>query len=163
MEETEVKEINIKSISNEKIVFEYDNFKRILIILAYVFGIFLGLVLILIDNWFVKVVGILFVIFGLISVIDMSLFKALIFKDDRIVKEWHYLGSKKINFEDLEVDIVKRLWSGIIYFKDRNKGSLTRLLMQFEMFPIGNDKFQEIREILINKKIIKGDENGWEY
>jgi len=149
---------------NEKeIVFEYDNFKRILILLAYVFGIFLGLVLILIDNWFVKVVGILFVIFGLISVIDMSLFKALIFKDDRIVKEWHYLGSKKINFEDLEVDIVKRLWSGIIYFKDRNKGSLTRLLMQFEMFPIGNDKFQEIREILINKKIIKGDENGWEY
>ena len=155
MEETEVKEINIKSISNEKIVFEYDNFKRILIILAYAFGIFLGLFLILIDNWFVKVVGILFVIFGLISVIDMSLFKALIFKDDRIVKEWHYLGSKKINFEDLEVDIVKRLWSGTICFKDRNKGSLARLLMQFEMFPIGNDKFQEIREILINKKIIK--------
>lgn len=161
MKETEVKEVNIRSISNEKIVFEYDNFKRVLIILAYVFGIFLGLFLILIDNWFAKVVGILFVFFGLIIVIDMSLFKALIFKDDRIVKEWHYLGSNKIYFKDLTVSVSKRIWTGQILFKNRNRSYFYNRLMIFEVFPIGNKGFKLIKEKLIKEQIIKGDEYEW--
>ena len=163
MEETEVKEVSIKSIYNEKIVFEYNNFKRVLLVLVYIFVILLGFFFILIDNWFARVVGILFVFYSLVSVIDMLFFKALIFTEDSVIKKWYFLGSKKINFQNLEVTANKRIWTGIVFFRDKSKSFFSRQVMQLEIFPIGNEGFKKIRKILINKKIIKGDENGWEY
>ncbi len=34
-------------------------------------------------------------------------------------------------------------------------------LMIFEIFPIGNKGFEKLKNILINKKIIKGEEYEW--
>jgi hypothetical protein len=145
----------------EHISFKYNNFKRFLIIMAFCFICLLGGGLILIDNWFAIIIGILFITYGLIIIIDISLFKALIFRQDYIVKEWYFVGSNKIDFKDLEVGVVKRIWTGSIFFNDKNRSSFTRLIMQFEIFPIGNKGFDAIKKILIHKKIIKGDEYEW--
>lgn len=148
---------------NENRVFSYDNFKRVLIVIWFVFVCLLGCGLILIDNWFTIIIGILFIVVGLFSIIDISFFKSLTFEKDCVIKEWHLFGSKKVNFKNLEVGVSKRLWTGLITFNDTNKGFLSRIGMQFEMFPIGNDNFKEIRNILINKQIIKEDEYEWNF
>ena len=154
------KEIENESLE-EDITFEYNNFKRFLIVITFWFICLLGWGFILIDNWFAKIIGILFIIYGLITIVDILLFKALIFKQDYIIKEWHFVGSNKIYLKNLEVGVSKRIWTGLIFFSDTSRGSFTRLIMQFEIFPIGNKGFDEIKKLLIQKKVIKGDEYEW--
>lgn len=163
MEETEVKEINIKSISNEKIVFVYDNFKRFLILLIHIFIILLGVSLVSIGHWFTVCFGILLIVVFLEAIINIVFFKSLVLDSDYVIKNSYFFGSKKINFQNLEVAANKRVWTGTVFFRDKSKSFFSRQVIQLEIFPIGNEGFKKIRKILINKKIIKGDENGWKY
>lgn len=103
------------------------------------------------------------IIVGLLSLLNLLFFKVLIFYDDHLIKEWFIFGRKKIKFENLETAAAKRVWTGTIFFRDKRKNSFLQFFMNFETFPIGNDGFRQIRKILIDKKVIEGDENGWNY
>jgi len=146
-----------------EMVFKYDNFKRVSIAILMFFFVLLGSLIMNFGNLFSFFVGLIVVLFSFGSLVDILFFKSLIFKNNCVIKEWYLFGSKKIKFENLVVGVNKRLWTGRIYFEDKRKRFLSRLIMQFEMFPIGNTGFIKIRNLLIDKKIIKGDENGWNY
>jgi hypothetical protein len=163
MAKIEIVENDKKENSETLIVFRYDDFKRCLILIILLFSALLGSFLILIGHWFAILFGVLLVLVQTHSILDILFFKTLIFNDDSIVKEWFYFGKKKIKIEDLKVSVSKRLWTGTIVFSDKNKGYFSNTFMSFETFPIGNEGFRKIREILIEKNIIKGDENGWNY
>jgi hypothetical protein len=147
----------------EQVVFKYNNFKRMIISFMYLFMILIGFFLILIENWFAVLFGILLIIIGLLSALDILFFKVLSLNDKHLIKEWFVFGKKKIGLNDLEVSVVKRVWTGTITFRDKKKKSFTQFFMNFETFPIGNDGFREIKKMLIEKKIIKGDEHEWNY
>ncbi|PHQ64675.1 MAG: hypothetical protein COB99_08365 [Sulfurimonas sp.] len=143
--------------------FIYDDLKRIFISIVFSIIIIFGLFLVFIENWFVVLFGVLLIIIGLLSMLDILFFKMLSFYDKYLIKEWFVFGKKKIEFDNLEAGAVKRVWTGTIIFRDKRKNSFFQFFMNFETFPIGNDGFREIRKILIDKKVIKGDENGWNY
>jgi hypothetical protein len=148
---------------SEGIRFEYNNLKRIFISIAFSIIIILGLFFVFIENWFAALFGLLLIIIGFISMLDIIFFKVLIFYDEYLIKEWFVFGKKKIKFDNLEVSTSKRVLTGAIFFRDKRKNYFTQFFMNFEIFPIGNKGFREIRQILINKNIISGDENGWNY
>jgi len=152
-----------KRYPSKEIHFKYDNLKRILISIVFFIIVILGLFFLFIGHWFSILLGILFIIIGLLSIFNLLFFKELIFHNDYLIKEWFVFGRKKIKFDDLETSVSKRVWTGTIFFRDKRKNSFSQFFMNFETFPIGNDGFREIRNILIEKKVIKGDENGWNY
>ncbi|MDD4883159.1 hypothetical protein [Sulfuricurvum sp.] len=148
----------------EKIcIFKYDNFKRFVFILFYIFSIFIGLFLLLVPNLFANIFGWIVVIVTIAATINILFFKSLEFHDDFLLKQWYIFGEKKIKYDNLKVGASKRVWSGTIFFSDKNKGYFSNFFMTFETFPIGNEGFREIRSLLIDKKIIQGDENEWNY
>jgi hypothetical protein len=143
--------------------FEYDNFKRLVFVLFYSFSIFIGLFLLLVPNWFANIFGWILVIITVIDTINILFFKSLEFHDDFLVKRWFIFGDKQIKYEYLKVGASKRIWSGTISFSDKHKSYFLNFLMSFETFPIGNNGFRKIRDILIEKKVIHGDEHDWNY
>lgn len=122
---------------------------------------FLGWFFILVNNWFTIVFGGMLLLVGLLNVLDAFLFKKLTINHDFLIKEWYFFGSKSIPLMSLKATVAKRLWSGTIFFRDRNNSSWNGFIMNFETFPIGNDGFRKIKKILIDKKIITGDEYEW--
>lgn len=154
---------NEKKYTGKEIRFEYDNLKRIFIGIVFFMIIMLGLSFVFIGNWFAVLFGLLLILIGLPSMLDVVFFKVLIFYDEYFIKEWFVLGKKKIKFDNLDVSTSKRVWTGTIFFRDKRKNYFTQFFMNFEIFPIGNKDFRAIRQILIEKKIILGDENGWNY
>lgn len=146
---------------NNKIVFKYNNFKRYLISLSFIVFIFLGINFIFIGHWFSISLGIILTITGAHNLIDILFFKSLTFENKFVTKKWFIFGEKKVKIDDLKIGVSKRIWTGIITFSDKNKNFLSNSLMVFELFPIGNKGFKEIKKILIDKKVIKGTENEW--
>jgi len=154
---------NIIVETKEEIRFKYSTLRRIIIVMAIFIIVILGFFLLFIGEWFAALFGILLILIGLPSMLDIVFFKQLSFFDEYMVKEWFIFGRKEIKFSTLEASVAKRLWSGTIFFRDKNKKSFSQFFMNFETFPIGNIGFRMIRKILIDKKIIRGDENGWDY
>lgn len=139
----------------------YDGKKRILIALAFFIMIVLGLGFMFLNQWLSLIFGGLLVIVGLFKFLDICFFKRLTIGKTRITKEWFYFGKRSIKLADLQVSVVKRLWSGTIFFQHKDHIGLDRLTMQFEVFPIGNSGFNLIRNTLILKGIISSHELSW--
>ena len=159
----EIVEKDGKKYIDREISFKYNIEKRILIVIAFLVIILLGFFFLLIGHWFTIFFGTILLLIGLPSMLDILFFKQLIFSDKYVMKEWFIFGRKKIEFNNLTTGVAKKVWSGTIFFRDKKKKSILQFFMNFETFPIGNNGFKKIRKILINKKIIKGDENGWNY
>lgn len=157
----EKKEINTEFYVNEKIIFEYDNFKRLVILVAYFIVMILGLLFISISQWFAIILGYLLFVVGIFYFIDILFFKCLIITNKSIIKEWVLFGKIEVKYENLSVIVAKRIWTGQVLFKNINRSYFYNRLMIFEIFPIGNKGFEKLKNILINKKIIKGEEYEW--
>jgi len=152
---------NMKYEQDEEIIFKYDNFKRSIILLAYLGMIGFGFFLISLYHLFAIIFGYLLIIVGLFYFIDIFFLKYLIISNKCITKEWFLFGRIRIKNKDLIVSVSKRIWTGQIFFKNKNRSYFYNRLMIFEVFPIGNKGFKEIKEILIKEQIIKGDEYEW--
>jgi hypothetical protein len=153
----------LSKIKNNQNYFVYDNFKRFFFIVFLLIISSMGIFLLVIDNWFVKVFGALITLVMFVKILDMLLFKKLSFTETYIIKEWYLLGEKKFLISELKATTVKNLWSGIIFFDKPNSSFFERLAMNFETFPIGNKQFKKIKEILIEKNVIQGNEHEWNY
>lgn len=151
----------IQENSKQINIYKYNNFKRFILSFVYILLIFLSYMFYLIPNWFASLFGAIGMFFISITLLDILLFKELTINDTSIKKRWFLFGGKEILLSNLKVGVTKRLWSGLIFFRKKNKFHLDGFLMNFEIFPIGNKNFNEIRNILINKKIITGAENEW--
>lgn len=153
--------IDIVKKDKEEIRFKYNNLKRIFIGMAFLIIVVLGLFLVFIENWFATIFGGLLIAIGTFRVLDIMFLKTLVINENFLVKEWFLFGNKSIAIKDLRANVVKRIWSGAIFFQTRNSSFFQRTIMSFETFPIGNEGFKMIREILIKKNVIKGDEYEW--
>jgi hypothetical protein len=150
--------------SSEVIDFQYDSIKRILISMLFLTIIILGILLIMLNhNIFTVLFGLLMIVIGSVRLFDILFFKKLIINSDFLIKEWFLFGAKTINMKNLRVNVSKRMWTGTIFFNNVEATYFSNFLMRFEIFPIGNDSFRKIKNILIEKKIIKGDEYEWNY
>jgi hypothetical protein len=150
--------------SSEVIDFQYDSIKRILISMLFLTIIILGILLIMLNhNIFTVLFGLLMIVIGSVRLFDILFFKKLIINSDFLIKEWFLFGAKTINMKNLRVNVSKRMWTGTIFFNNVEATYFSNFLMRFEIFPIGNDGFRKIKNILIEKKIIKGDEYEWNY
>jgi len=159
----EIIENEEKSHNGKEVIFRYDTARRLLVAMVF-FGVaLLGYLFLLIGNWFTVFLGIVMICIGLQSFLDVLLFKELIFSDNYILKKWFIFGGKKIEYSNLSASASKRMWTGTVFFRDNRRKPFFQFFMDFETFPIGNEGFKKIRKILIDKKIIKGDENGWNY
>jgi len=155
--------LNPEEINKSVYTFVYDDEKRLIIAVAYLIMIVLGLGFVLLNQWVTIVFGVLLVAVGLFKLLDICFFKRLTIGNTRITKEWFYFGKRSIDLSDLQAGVAKQLWSGTIFFQHKNHFGIDKLIMQFEVFPIGNSKFRLIRQILIQKGIISGDELSWNY
>lgn len=144
-------------------IFKYSDGKRFIVILAFLFMFIMGLFFILIGNWFTIFFGSILIFVSLLNAIDICFFKALIINDNFLIKEWYLFGKRSIKISNLSAVVAKRLWSGTIFFREKNDAVIGGFLMNFEVFPIGNSGFKQIKKILIEKQVIKGDENEWNY
>jgi hypothetical protein len=157
-------EKNQKDIKNESIiVFTYNNFYRFIFIFWLLLMFVLGLLFILTNKLFAIIFGILIVIFVFFSILDILLFKRLVIYQHYITKEWYVFGIKKINFSEIKVTLVLRIWTGQLIFS--GKKITDRFVMNLELFPVVDfkNKLNKLKSILIEKNIIKGDENEWNY
>jgi hypothetical protein len=145
---------------------EYNFYGKIFILLFRIFMTLVGLFLIFIDNIFVNFLGFMLIIFGILDFINILTFYRLIFCQDELVKEYYFFNDKhkkRLNYSDLEVMVSKRFFGGTLMFWKKNKRWKTILFFKFDLFPIKNEEFKKIKKILIEKNIIKGDENEWNY
>lgn len=149
--------------SEGEIRFEYDDLKRLIFGMVYLMMIVLGLFLVFIENWFAVICGGLAVVVGTFRLMDIMFFKVLVIDKNFLVKEWFVFGSKSIVIKDLKATATKRVWGGQIFFMTKNSSFFENILMSFETFPIGNEGFRAIKEILIEKNVIRGDEHEWNY
>lgn len=122
-----------------------------------------GLFLTQVPNLFGNIFGYLSIIVGVFFLLDFLLFKSLTITANSIIKESYILGKREVEFSSLKASATKNIWSGMIMFEDKNKGFFYNRTTFFEIYPIGNDGFRVIRNILIKEKIIDGFSNGWNY
>ncbi len=148
------------------LIIEYSLFGRIFVLLFRIFMIFVGFILIHIDSIFVNFLGFMCITFGILDFLNILTFYRLIFYQDKLVKEYYFFNEKhknRLSYSDLEVMVSKRFFGGTLMFWKKNKRWKTILFFKFDLFPIKNEEFKKIKKILIEKNIIKGDENEWNY
>jgi len=142
--------------------FEYDFFGRIASLLFRVIAIFIGYVMLLMGKEVIIlfVSGILFILYGLYSFIDILLFQKLIINKNLIIKQWYIFGKRELPIDSLIITKVNFPVGGIIGFKN-NKRRLESFLFKIYTLPLGRNQISDIKTILMNLKIIKGDEYDW--
>ena len=147
----------------EEIIIKYNLYKRIFISIIFLFILYFGIVIILMHNMLTILFGLLFVLTSLLRLFDFIFFKKLILGSNYISKEWFLFGKLKINIIDIKVTSVHRIWTSNIFFKSLKFGFLKNIMMSIELYPVSSNKkkYIKIKEFLVLKQIIKGDEYEW--
>ncbi|WP_418178905.1 hypothetical protein ACNSOO_07975 [Aliarcobacter lanthieri] len=151
---------------------KYNFFGRIFRMLFYMFGIIISILLFNINLFSSLVAAVVFTLIVYI-ICDMCFFERVIFTNYHVIKEWRIFGKSifnKIKYKDLIIEHSQKIHFGsglLIFYKSNYKGYLKkifkRLFFFIELAPINKNDIKKIREILIEKKILKGDEYDWKY
>jgi len=149
---------NKKVIADTAYTFKYNNFKRILISTLYlVFFYFIGLFVVLF-KWYIALVCLIVALPLLYIFLEIISFKKLIIDDRGVTRKSYLFGTRLISFNNLSTDCRHTLITGSIRFKEKGHTPLI-----FDVTPIGINNFLKIRKVLIDKHIIDGISNGWNW
>ncbi|MDX1807897.1 MAG: hypothetical protein R3331_00020 [Sulfurospirillaceae bacterium] len=152
---------------NELLRIEYNPLGRIYMLLVWLlFGLPVGLFLFLVvNNYFANFFGILLVTFSVFCFLNLLCFKSLIFYENEIIKESSIFGKvykRTLSYSKMETTVSKRLFGGSLMFWEKENKWKTYWFFVIDLFPVSNEDFKKIRQILIDKNIIDGDFH-WNY
>lgn len=116
-------------------------------------------------NWIFNLFGILTILYMLFIISDIIFFEKYIFNENYFKKYWNILGYKlayKIHYENLVFAGLNKISFFFVIIGFRNSKSKLSVLF-LSLYSIGNcnEDFKKIKDFLIHKKIIKGDEYAW--
>ncbi len=151
----------------ELLKIEYNPLGRIFMLLVWLlvgipFGLFFFLV---VNNYFANFFGVLLILFSILSFFNLLFFKSLIFYEDKIIKELNIFGKdykKTLQYSKMETTVSKNFFGGSLMFWEKENKLKTYCFFIIDLFPISNEEFKKIRQILIDKNIIDGDFH-WNY
>ena len=155
-----------KSQIEEPLFFiEYSFLSKILVLLFRLLGVFLGDFFISIDNIFVILIGIIFLIVGLWGFLVNIFFIKMIFYNSKIETQWNIFGfkfSKTLLYSFMEVmKLNGKLLGGSLMFWDRRSRLKTIYFFIIDLLPVSRVEIKKIKNILVEKKVIQGDEYEW--
>lgn len=160
-------EIRDESGVVDKQIFEYHPLWKIVALIFRIFGVLLGLFFFFVEiNIFISIFGLLIFLYAFVSFVDIVLFASIEFSADKIIKKWSFFSfdiTKEIRYEVIEVTVSKRFFGGMLMLWEKGKRLQTALFFILDLMPITNNEFRAIKQILIEKKIIGGDEHEWNY
>jgi len=154
-----------KSQIEEPLFFiEYSFLSKILVLLFRLLGVFLGDFFISIDNIFVILIGIIFLIVGLWGFLVNIFFIKMIFYNSKIETQWNIFGfkfSKTLLYSLMEVTKLNSTFGGSLMFWDRRSRLKTIYFFIIDLLPVSRVEIKKIKNILVEKKVIQGDEYEW--
>jgi len=153
---------------NEKplLVIEYKPLGRIGALMLRIFAVILGLFFLLANNYFANFFGIFFILIFVLDFFNITLFDRLVFYDDALVKESSIFNNsytRKLKYHEAEVMISGAFFGGTLMFWEKGRRWKTAWFFTFDLLPISNNEIRAIKQILIEKQVIKGDEHEWNY
>lgn len=152
---------------NELLRIEYNPLGRIFMLFVWLlFGLPVGLFLFfVVNNYFANFFGILLVIFSILCFFNLSFFKSLVFYENKIMKESNFFGiiyRRTLSYSKMETTVSKSFFGGSLMFWEKENKWKTYWFFVIDLFPVSNEDFKKIRQILIDKNIIDGDFH-WNY
>jgi len=143
---------------------EYSFLSTILVLLFRLSGVFLGDFFISVDNIFVTLIGIIFLIVGLWGFLVNIFFIKMIFYNSKIETQWNIFGfkfSKTLLYSLMEVTKLNSTFGGSLMFWDRRSRLKTIYFFIIDLLPVSRVEIKKIKNILVEKKVIQGDEYEW--
>lgn len=158
-------------VKGEKILLEieYSIGGRIISILLNIFGIIFGLCLFFVfENYFVTILLCIIGFLVLYNIMDILVFKKLIFTDKKIIKQYFNplkicFMNNSLEYEKMSVEFWNRILNTRLTFWEKDKKWKTKWKYSFELIGVNDKNIETIKQILIDKKVIKGDEYEWYY
>ena len=147
------------------LIVKYDLLGRIFALLFRVFGFSVGLFLLLPNNYFVNLIGIIFTVLAFWDFFNILFFESLTLQNDKIIKKTNIFGKvnkRSLNYSKIDTSVSKRFFGGSLIFWEKENRFKTYWFFIFDLLPISNNEFKKIRQILIDKNIIDGDFE-WNY
>ena len=142
---------------------EYEPLAKLLALSFRILGIMLTLFFFFaFQSYIVKIISILVVLFFILDFLGILLFQKLIFMDSGIKLLFNSVVKNKY-FEYSVLKVMKsngRLGGGTIAFYNSSKKYLN-FFNCIDLLPIRKDEVLQMKEILIKKNVIKGDEYEW--
>jgi len=150
----------------ELLKIEYNLLGRIFKLLLWLlFALPIGIFLLLIDNYLANFFGIILVIFSVFYFLNLLFFKSLIFYENQIMKESNIFGKtykRTLDYSKMDSTVSKSFFGGSLMFWEKGNRWKTYWFFIFDLFPVSNENFKIIRQILMDKNIIDGDFH-WNY
>jgi hypothetical protein len=161
----EVKMIK-KDFYREKILLEleYNLFKMIIALSFRILGVLLGIFFLLaFENNIVKIISLITILFFLADLLSVLLFQQIVFTDNGVRITFSLFLENKY-YEYSIVRVMKSngtiFGGGSISFYDKRKKYIN-IFGNIDLFPVSTNDINQIKNILIEKKVIKGDEYEW--
>lgn len=157
---TETQTVSENKTSKE--VFTYSLHKKFFAVMVYLLFLFFGIFCIYLGNLFTIVLGILLIFAAFINILNVFLFRSLIIEGAFLIKQWYFFGNKKIAIDDLMAYNGKKIWKNTITFLSKNGSAKLNFCMNLECFLLKKATFEDVKNLLIYKNIITGDEKCWD-
>ena len=135
--------------------------------LICILSIFLGFYLIFFTKQIMSFLfGLLFIIMFIYKLLDIWFFKRVIFINYCDMKEWKGVGKiyfNKIKYKNLKVVIAKRgfIIKSFVFKNKKHNFFKTLFCFGVDLFLTKEANIEKMKDILIEKKVLKGDEYGW--
>lgn len=152
---------------NIKLELEYSLKGLVFALLFYIFGVSFCLFIMFYGNLFFFIVGLIGFIGCIYTLLDIWFFRRVIFTNYYVIKEWNAFEKSyfhKIKYKNLELQALqKRLISGHIVFKTIGANYFKTFCFQINLIPISKKDLKKVKEVLIIKRVLRGDEYEWNY
>lgn len=141
----------------------------ITVTLLNVFGIIFCLMFFfLFENYFVKTLSCIGVLILLYNIVNILVFKKLTFTDKRIIKKYFNpmkfcIVNDSLEYTKMNVQFWNRFLNSRLTFWEKGKKWRTKWEYSFSLIGIDDKNIENIKQILIYKEVIKGDEYEWNH
>lgn len=147
--------------STQPVIYRYSLYKKILATAIYLVIVLCGIFCIQINILITIFVGIVILVAAIVHIIDILFFKSIIINDTNLIKNWYLIGSKKIALPNLYAYNQNKIWKGFITFHSKDGGFIKDFGINMESFLLKNANLEDVRNTLISKGIITGEEKSW--
>jgi len=153
------KKLNIKE---PLLIIEYNSIGRFGALMFRIIVIVFGLFLAILDNYYINIIGTILILLGVVSFIDILLFKKFSFySKKKLQKEWYIFGYKEVSKSNLNIFKRNSYFGGKISFWNKQSTIFERIFFSIDILPISKETIKEIKNVLIKFELIKGDEYEW--
>jgi len=149
------------------LVIKYNLVGKSFIVLHRLLSFALGVGFLLVDNAFTQVFGFFLILYGVVGLLKSLFFRKIIFYNQFLLINWNIFGFKlvkTIKYSTVGTSKFNGILGGSIAFIAK-EGSIDRLigilLFSIDLLPLTSEEIEKIKKILIEKKVIKGEEYVW--